>query len=36
MFGQMGRALHHLADAQASDRDRIVILERTTGGAGEH
>ncbi|RKH51038.1 hypothetical protein D7X55_20550 [Corallococcus sp. AB049A] len=36
MFGQVGRALNHLADAQSSDRERIVTLERTVGGEGEH
>lgn len=36
MFDQMGRMLHHLADAQASDRQRIVVLEQHVEGAGEH
>ncbi|NBD12823.1 hypothetical protein [Corallococcus silvisoli] len=36
MFDQMGRMLHHLADAQAADRQRIVVLEQHVEGAGEH
>ncbi|WP_223640571.1 hypothetical protein [Corallococcus sp. EGB] len=36
MFGQMGRALHHLADAQTSDRERIGVLEERMDGPGEN
>lgn len=36
MLEQVGRTIHYLADAQASDRERIVTLEQAVGGAGEH
>lgn len=36
MFGQMGRMLHHLADAQAADRKRIDVLEERMDGPGEN
>ncbi|NOK19652.1 hypothetical protein [Corallococcus carmarthensis] len=36
MLEQVGRTIHHLAEIQASDRQRIDVLEQTVGGAGEH
>jgi predicted RNase H-like nuclease (RuvC/YqgF family) len=36
MFGQMGRALNHLADAQSTDRKRIDVLEDRMDGPGEN
>ncbi|RKG99505.1 hypothetical protein [Corallococcus carmarthensis] len=36
MFGQMGRMVHHLADAQASDRKRIDVLEERMDDPGEN
>ncbi len=35
MFGQTGRMLHQLAEAQASDRERIDALEEHVDGPGE-
>ncbi|MBN8230176.1 hypothetical protein JYK02_21930 [Corallococcus macrosporus] len=36
MLEQVGRTIHHLAEIQASDRERIDVLEQTVSGAGEH
>ncbi|MBN8470765.1 hypothetical protein JYJ95_30025 [Corallococcus exiguus] len=36
MFGQMGRMLNHLADAQSTDRKRIDVLEVRMDGPGEN
>ncbi|RKH27791.1 hypothetical protein D7Y15_17355 [Corallococcus sp. AB030] len=36
MFGQMGRMLNHLADAQTTDRKRIDVLEVRMDGPGEN
>ncbi|WP_375755611.1 hypothetical protein [Corallococcus exercitus] len=36
MFGQMGRMVHHLADAQTSDRKRIDVLEERMDDPGEN
>ncbi|WP_147445548.1 hypothetical protein [Corallococcus aberystwythensis] len=36
MFGQMGRMVHHLADAQSSDRKRIDVLEERMDDPGEN
>ncbi|GMU02708.1 hypothetical protein KH5H1_68280 [Corallococcus caeni] len=36
MFGQVGRALNHLADAQSSDRKRIDVLEKRMDEPGEN
>ncbi|WP_404367126.1 hypothetical protein ACIHQR_00555 [Corallococcus coralloides] len=36
MFGQVGRALNHLAEAQSSDRKRIDVLEERMDGPEEN
>ncbi|NOK11636.1 hypothetical protein [Corallococcus exercitus] len=36
IFSQMSRALNHLADAQASDRKRIDVLEERMDDPGEN
>ncbi|RKG64708.1 hypothetical protein D7V80_25930 [Corallococcus sp. CA054B] len=36
MLEQTGRAIHMLAEVQASNRKRIEALEQAVGGAGEH